>query len=562
MSPNGSESSTLLIMDVEHKKLFPERIDRCWFPILGWVWLPDGERLFYTRLQSNDVHDKNRLKNCKVYLHKIGTDPVHDIEFFSRAKYSDSGIQPEELPFVFYNKDNRYLFALALTVDQSIKMYYAPGSELKNKKINWNTLFKKEDKVNWFNLTDKDIYFYTFKNAPHFKLLKTSLKNPDLEKAEVVIPEPAKGTLTGFSLSNHGIYYTLNKNGIEEKLFFLPYGKKNGEEIKLPFAAGRIILHTKGFKFGDVWVTINGWTHDYQRYRYLRKSHQFKLENLSDVAEYPEYADLTSREVMVSSHDGVKVPLSLIYKKGLVKNNQNRVLIFGYGAYGVPIKPFFSPNFNLWIHEGGLLAVAHVRGGGELGEKWHKAGFKTTKHNTWKDLIACTEYLINQGYTSKPYIAIYSSSAGGILIGRAMTERPDLFAVAIPDVGFLNPLRGEESPNGPVNVPEFGTVKDSTECMALMEMDSYLHLKEGVKYPATSITAGMNDPRVIVWQPAKFAARLQAVNASNKPILFYVDFKAGHGYGNTKSKNFESLADVLSFALWQTGHPKYQLTLR
>ena len=140
-----------------------------------------------------------------------------------------------------------------------------------------------------------------------------------------------------------------------------------------------------------------------------------------------------------------------------------------------------------------------------------------------------------------------------------MTERPDLFAAAIPEVGCLNPLRAEESPNGPVNVPEFGTVKDPLECMALIEMDAYLHVKDGIEYPATLVTAGVNDPRVIAWQPAKFAARLQAANASNRPVLFWADFESGHGIGDTKTKQFESMADVMSFALWQTGHPKYQI---
>ena len=143
-------------------------------------------------------------------------------------------------------------------------------------------------------------------------------------------------------------------------------------------------------------------------------------------------------------------------------------------------------------------------------------------------------------------------------IGRAITERPDLFAAAIAEMGVLNPLRFENSPNGPTHAPEFGTVKDSAECMALIEMDSYLKIKNGTKYPATFVTAGMNDPRVIAWQPAKFAARLQSANASNKPILFLVDYSAGHGIGNTKTKQFENLADALAFAFWQTGHPQFQ----
>lgn len=204
------------------------------------------------------------------------------------------------------------------------------------------------------------------------------------------------------------------------------------------------------------------------------------------------------------------------------------------------------------------MACAHVRGGGELGEAWHKAGQKTTKPNTWKDLIACAEYLAKNNYTSPAKTAISGGSAGGILIGRALTERPDLFAAAMPEVGCLNAVRMENSPNGPVNVPEFGTMAKEDEAKALIEMDAYLHLKPGTKYPATLVTAGFNDPRVIAWQPAKFAARLQAVNASGKPVLFFTDYEAGHGMGDSRLKQFESLADLMAFGLWQTGTPGFQ----
>jgi prolyl oligopeptidase len=383
--------------------------------------------------------------------------------------------------------------------------------------------------------------------------------NPDLNNAEVVIPEDPQKKLSGFALSGDGLYYTLAENGVKERLFFLSNKGKTGKEIDLPFAAGSVQIKTRGIKFNDVWISLSGWTSDRQRYRYMQQNNEFKLENLSTAPEFPEYADLIVEELMIPSYDGVNVPLSLIYKKGLKKDGSNPILILGYGAYGVSINPAFNPGGSLWTQNGGIVAFAHVRGGGELGDKWYKAGFKTTKPNTWKDLIACAEYLVNEKYTSPGKIAITGGSAGGILIGRAITERPDLFAAAIPQVGVLNPVRFEETPNGANNVPEFGTVKDSVECMALIEMDSYLHIKDGVKYPATLITAGMNDPRVIAWQPAKFAARLQAANASEKLILLWVDYEAGHGIGNTKTKQFESLADLLSFALWQTGHPDFQL---
>ena len=557
VAPNGSEKSVLLTMDVKNRKLYPEQIDRCWWSAISW--LPDGSAFLYNRLKPGDFHDKDRQKNSKVYLHVVGTDPATDKEVSSREKYTELGMKEEDIPFVDYLKDSKYIFGFIASVDNRLNVFYAPADELLKEKIAWKRLFEPEDEVYGFYATAEELYIFTPKNAPNFKLLKTSLQNPDIENAEVVIPEPDQENLRSFLLTKNGIYYTTTKNGVEARLFHLPYGSKNPEEIELPFSAGRISFLSKGFKYDDLWVTINGWTKDYHFYRYLPESKEFVLKNKSVIPEYPEYADLVVEELMIPSHDGVKVPLSLIYKRGMKRDGKNRVVILGYGAYGISMNPFFSPNSLLWIHEGGILAVAHVRGGGELGDKWHKGGFKTTKPNTWKDLIACTEYLIREKYSSSERIAISGGSAGGILIGRAMTERPDLFAAAIPRVGCMNPLRAEESPNGPVNVPEFGTVKDSVESIALIEMDSYLHLEKGVKYPATLVTAGMNDPRVIAWQPAKFAAKLQACNASENPILFWVDYEAGHGRGDTKSKAFESLADMLSFELWQTGHPEYQI---
>jgi len=557
VAPNGSESSVLLTMDVRNLKLYSETIDRCWGASPSW--LPDNECFLFNRLQSADVHDMNRELDSKTYLHIVGTDPEMDKEILSRAKYPELGIKPEDIPIVIYDKESHYFFGILATVDNRLNVFFTSATSISKGKIDWKQLFKPADEVYNFLTTDKDIYVYTPKDATNYKIVKISLKNPDLANAIVIVPEDPYAKLASFGLTSEGLYYTLSKNGVEEKLYHLVFGADKAAELKLPFAAGSISLSTKGPRFSDVWTNISGWTSDYQRYRYLFPENTFKLENLSATAEYPEYADLVVEELMVPSHDGVEVPLSLIYKKDMVKNSGNPAFMIGYGAYGYSINPFFSPELLLWTDEGGILAVAHVRGGSELGNSWYKAGYKTTKPNTWKDLISCAEYLVKEKYTSAQKMVISGGSAGGILIGRAMTERPDLFAAAIPEVGCLNPLRAEESPNGPINTPEFGTVKDSLECMALLEMDSYHHIKDGVKYPATLITAGMNDPRVIAWEPAKFAARLQAANASDKPVLFWVDFEAGHGIGNTKTKSFESLADILSFAFWQTGHPDFKI---
>jgi prolyl oligopeptidase len=551
VSPNGSENAILIVMDVKTGNISPEKIDRCWFASPSW--LPDGNSFFYNRLNTADLHDKDREKDSRVWLHVVGTDPATDREIFSRTHDASLPITPEGIPSVVYDRKSGKLFAFVGSVDPRIIAWYAPAASWNDKVIPWKTLFRPEDEVYDFSATKRDLYIFTPKNAPRFKVVKTPLDRPDLGSAETVIPEPKEATLSGLALTSKGIFFSESFNGVREELYHLDYDGKQPEKIETPYEAGTLGLTSKGFDFPEVWTIMGGWSHDFHRFRYDESDKKFIDETLSSPAEYPEYDNLEVREVMVPSHDGVKVPLSLIVNRGVALDGKNPVLIYGYGAYGNAITPFFSPSLLLWTHKGGILAVAHVRGGGELGDAWHKAGQKTTKPNTWKDLIACAEYLVKEGYTSPQHIAINAASAGGILVGRAMTERPDLFAAAIPQVGVLNAVRSEFSPNGPVNVPEFGTVKNPDECKALIEMDAYLHLRDGVNYPAALITAGMNDPRVPAWQPAKFAARLQEATASRKPVLFFTDYKAGHGIGDTKTKQFESLADMLSFGLWQTG---------
>ncbi|MGQ8336446.1 prolyl oligopeptidase family serine peptidase [Sunxiuqinia sp. A32] len=558
VAPNGSENGVLQIMDVKKKEFYPEKIDHCWMGATSW--LPGEESFLYHQMSSGDVHDMEREKNTKTLLHVLGTDPLSDKEVFSGAKYPELGIKPEELPIMYYDRDPKLLFGILSSVDNRLNVFYAPLSELDKDKIAWKRLFAPKDSVYNFGTNGKNFFIYTPKSAPNFKILTMPVSDPDLQKAEVLVPESPDAKINNYILTKDALYYYLTRNGVEAKAYRLPFEEKDAVELKLPFAAGTVLLSNKNVSSNEIWLSISGWTNDFMRYRYFPESNEFVLENLSSTAEYPEYDDLVVEEVMVLSHDGVKVPLSLIYKNDLKKDGNNPVFMFGYGAYGMSINPRFSPNFVLLpTTRNCVVAIAHVRGGGELGEAWHKDGMKTNKPNTWKDLIACAEYLINEDYTSAKKIAINGGSAGGILIGRAMTERPDLFAVAIPEVGCMNTIRAEESPNGPINVPEFGTVKDSVECMALIEMDSYYHIEDGENYPATLVTAGMNDPRVIAWQPAKFAAKLQNANASDKPILLLVDFEAGHGIGDSKSKTFESIADIFSFALWQTGHPEFQV---
>jgi prolyl oligopeptidase len=321
---------------------------------------------------------------------------------------------------------------------------------------------------------------------------------------------------------------------------------------------GSLEIASSDLRVPGVLVDIGSWTRDFGYYAYDTKAKRFVDTGLQKTGLFGAPDGIVAREVRVKASDGVEVPLSIVMPKNAKLDGSNPTLLYGYGSYGVTDDPVYIPRFLAWYELGGIRATCHVRGGGAYGEEWHLAGKLENKPNTWKDFIACAEYLIKEGYTSTPKLAIHGGSAGGILIGRAMTERPDLFAVAVPEVGVLNALRSETSANGIPNIPEFGTVKDEKQFAALAEMDALSHVKDGVKYPATLIIHGINDPRVSPWESFKFAARLQAATASGKPVLLRVDYAGGHGIGSTKSQRQEQYADMWAFMLWQFGDPRFQ----
>ena len=258
-------------------------------------------------------------------------------------------------------------------------------------------------------------------------------------------------------------------------------------------------------------------------------------------------------EVMVPSHDGALVPMAVLHRKGLVLDGSNPALLEGYGAYGLSYTNFFDPRSIAWLERGGVLAYANVRGSGALGDAWHRAGFKATKANTWKDGIACARWLISERYTSAKTLGIWGGSAGGIFVGRAVTSEPELFAAAIFDVGVMDAVRSEESANGITNISEFGSWRNADEFKSLLEMSTYHQIRDGTPYPAVLLIHGLNDPRVDVWHSAKAAARLQAATTSGKPILLRLDDQAGHGIGSTALQGYSKLADIYSFLLWQFG---------
>jgi prolyl oligopeptidase len=259
-----------------------------------------------------------------------------------------------------------------------------------------------------------------------------------------------------------------------------------------------------------------------------------------------------------TARDGTRVPVSIIARRGLPRTGRNPTLVDAYGSYQISNSPAFAVRGIAFLEQGGVLAIAHVRGGGEYGRRWWKAGQKLDKPNTWRDLIDCCEMLVREKWTSPSHLAIQGGSAGGITVGRALTERPDLFAAVISNVGMSNALRAEFEQNGPTNIDEFGTVTDRDGYLGLKAMDAYHAVQDGTPYPAVLLTTGMTDPRVPPWQVAKMAARLQKATSSDNPILLRVDFDAGHGVGSTRSQVDEQSADEYAFVLWRAGVSGFQ----
>ena len=549
LAPDGSENGELVVLDQSGKQM-GETLNL----VEGMSWTETENSFYYLKLNSPDISDMERQLNLKVYEHKMGTNQSDDKVVFSSSKNPELNIKPEEIPILIYDKEMDRAFGVIVTVDRAIKLYVND----KDLSGDWKQLTEPEDKVTWFQTNENEIYYRTFKDAPNFKIVKSTKEKPEFSNGKTAISEPEMGPLDGFTLTKDALYYTVKSNGVETKVYSKAFNSDIAQQLDLPMTAGTASVNSKGPDFGDVWVNLTGWTTPGKRFKYLPDSNEFINQPMSSEAEYPELENLVVKEVMVKSHDGVMVPVSILHNKDIKLDGSNPVTMYSYGSYGMSTGPFFSPLLLVHTLYGGVFVVPHVRGGGELGDEWHRAGQKTNKPNTWKDAIATAEYLIDEGYTKPEKLSFFGGSAGGILVGRAVTERPDLFSAVAPMVGAMNTVRMEETPNGPVNAPEFGTVKDPVEFEALLEMDSYHHLEDGTKYPAMLVTSGMNDPRVIAWEPAKFAARAQMANASEEPILLLTDFDSGHGMGDTKEENFEKFANIFSFFYWQAGHPDFQ----
>ncbi|GAB4326436.1 MAG: prolyl oligopeptidase family serine peptidase [Candidatus Zixiibacteriota bacterium] len=555
LAASGSEDVTLHVYDVTTGKTLPDSITRLEPYYTPPQWLPNESGFFYTRLRQLAPEDPptEGYKLSKTYLHRLGTDVDDDPVVFAKDLWPGIEMTDEDFPSLVLTPGSDFVIGKIKHGDANqLTLYSARLDDLLNASdVTWQLICDVPDSVVDFAVHTDQIYLITSLDAPRFRLVSTSLSSPDFAAATEIIPA-SPTVLRSVSAAADALYLGALNAGMDQ-VVRVDYETLKPRRLTLPddAPAGRIVSVSPDVP--GVYIGTYSWIRRGQTYAYDPDTDSFTNTNLNPPSEFDNVPGLESVEVLVPSHDGVEVPLSIIYNTDIVRDGSNPTLLSGYGSYGISLRPSFDPANLAWLERGGVLAIAHVRGGGEYGQEWHLAGQKLNKPNTWKDFIACAEYLIREGYTSPGKLAGRGGSAGGILIGRAITERPDLFGAAQIAVGSLDMIRMETTTNGVPNIQEFGTVTKEDEFHALLKMSSYHNVKDGVAYPAVILTHGINDPRVEPWMSAKMCARLQAANVGDNPILFRVEYHAGHGIGSTKTQQTNQQADIYSFFLWQMG---------
>lgn len=563
VSEGGSENSVLRVVDATSGSTLADSITRT--QIAGVSWRPDGHSFFYNRMQAVPPGgaDTERYRNSRAYLHVVGRPDTADVAVLGTGVSPQVRILPDDFPFVVVIPGSDWALAeIVHGVANEITVYAAPIATVHDGTASWRPVVDVVDSVTQVAGHGDDIYLLAHAGAPRYRVLRTSARAPDIAHADVVAPE-GEAVIRAIGVARDALYIQLLDGGVArlERLGFA--GGSTAEPIALPYDGGISTypftqgLVTSGDRSGAL-VLLESWTHSRRWYRFDPQTGSLRDTRL--LAPSPvDFSAVESEEVRVPGRDGTLVPLSIVHPRGLPRDGSHPTLLVGYGAYGISLDPTFRPYYRAWFDRGGVLAICHVRGGGEFGEAWHQGGRGPSKSNTWRDFISCAQYLVRERWTSAARLAGMGGSAGGILIGMAVDERPDLFRAAVAVVGDMNPVRsmlvGE---TGPANRPEFGDPTMAEGFRELLAMDAYTHFRPGTPYPAMLFTTGFNDPRVDPWVPAKMTARVQSGTTSGRPVLLRVDFGAGHGISSAASQDAELRSDIFAFLLWQFGVEGFQ----
>jgi prolyl oligopeptidase len=560
LTPDGSENEAFTrIYDVASSRMFADTLLRSDFGATGWS--ADGKALYYLRfadLQAG-ASPTALYRNIRTYVHTIGTPQSGDRAVFGRGLSPTVSFDENEVAAAIVDPSSNYVFGLIINgVQNEKRLYVAPKRQFESGNATWVKVFDYADQATDATGRGDDIYVVSHKNAPRFQILKTSASHPDMNAAQVIVA-PSKRVVDSVAAAKDALFVFERENGIA-RAARIDYETNAVTEIPLP-VQGTLGNATADPQYPGFIAKLESWTISPQWFAYDPATRALTNTHL-DPPSPVDYEAVTSDEVQVPARDGVLVPLSIVHRKDLKLDASNPTLLYAYGSYGVSSSPSFSAGRLAWFEHGGVVAIAHVRGGGENGAEWHLAGKDANKTNTIDDFIDCAKWLIGNKYTSPGKLGARGGSAGGITMGGAITRAPQLFAAVVDEIPVSDQLRIEFSPNGPPNIPEFGSVKTPAGFKNLFETSAVHHVAAGGKYPAVLLTTGANDPRVDPWQAAKMAATLQAKSAGGRPILLRVDYSGGHGLiGATKSQGTELTADEYSFLLWNMGVAGFQPTL-
>ncbi|WHZ19730.1 MAG: Prolyl endopeptidase [Rhodanobacteraceae bacterium] len=549
VSEGGSEDASITVYDAATGKSIAGPLDRARFGATAWS--ADSKTVYFNRLAKlkPGAPETDTYKNSTLDAWDLSGQPV---SLLGTSAGHGPKFAPEEFPVLMVVPGAKAALALSINgVQNEGKAWTTPAADAANPKATWAPLFDRRDGVTLAGMRGDTVFLLSHQDAPTFKVLQLKAGEP-LASAKTLVPARPDRVIESFYAASDALY-VLARKGAYSELLRVPAGSDKIEQVALP-VEGHI-----GEAFADprqpgLTLELSSWVVQPAYLHYDPASQKFAPLDVGHPGDMDAAAFKVS-DLAAKAKDGAMVPLSLIQPKDA--KGPQITLVEAYGSYGISNLADFSTRRAAAMREGIAYGICHVRGGGEKGEAWRLGGKDANKHNTWQDLIACGEDLIARGVTTKDKLFIIGGSAGGITMGRAMTERPDLFAGVIDLVPAANTLRAEFSPNGPPNIPEFGSVKTKQGFENLYAMDSIQHVKHGVTYPAVMITTGLNDPRVSPWEPAKFAAALQASGTPN-PVLLRIDAQAGHGIGSTRTQTDLLTADWIAFMKWRAGVPGWR----
>jgi prolyl oligopeptidase len=535
VAKGGSDWRTWHVLEIDTGKVLPDKVE--WVKFSSATWSPDSKGFFYGRYDAPEegaAFQKVNL-NQELYYHRIGTSQEQDVLVYKRPDHPDWGFSPS------VTDDGRYLvITIWKSSDRKYRVVYKDLHEPLGMPLDLIDSFENE-----YDFVGSDgaiFYFETDFEAPRRRLIAIELRNPGKKHWKEIIPE-SKDTLVGVSMVGN--------------LFVAKYLKDAHSAVRLFREDGRLVREVElpgigsvsGFggerKDSETFYGFSSFTMPPSTYRYDLITGESELLERAKVDFQPE--DYEVEQVFTTSKDGTKVPMFLSHKKGIQLDGTNPTLLYGYGGFNISLTPYFSISRLQWMEMGGVFAMVNLRGGGEYGKAWHLAGTKLTKQNTFEDLYGAARWLFEKGYTRPGKLAIQGGSNGGLLVGAALTQHPEMFGACLPAVGVMDMLRYHKFTAGRFWVSDYGSSDNAEEFQALRKYSPYHNIKRGTHYPPTLITTADTDDRVVPGHSFKFAAALQRAQAGEAPVLIRIEEKAGHGAGTPTSKIIAQIADQWSF---------------